>query len=112
AIVAATTGERAAAARRSVAGALAATATALEENAVRDAVAGVRRDLLFYSRTPERMAEVLGAFADRGEGGEAAQRFFAALDAVTVDSVRAALEGARAGTPVTVSVAPQRLVPN
>jgi predicted Zn-dependent peptidase len=112
AIVAATTGERAAAARRSVAGALAATATALEEDAVRDAVAGVRRDLLFYSRTPERMAEVLGAFADRGEGGEAAQRFFAALDAVTVDSVRAALEGARAGTPVTVSVAPQRLVPN
>jgi len=112
AIVAATTAERAAAARRSVAGALAATATALEEGAVRDAAAGVRRDLLFYSRTPERMAEVLGAFADRGEGGDAAQRFFAALDAVTVDSVRAALEGARGGTPVTVSVAPQRLVPN
>jgi predicted Zn-dependent peptidase len=112
AIVAATTGARAVAARRSVAGALAATATALDEAAVRDAAAGVRRDLLFYSRTPERMAEVLGAFADRGEGGDAAQRFFTALDAVTVDSVRAALEGARAGTPVVVSVAPQRLVPN
>ena len=112
AIVAATTGERAAAARRSVAGALAGTATALDAGAVRDAAAGVRRDLLFYSRTPERMAEVLGAFADRGAGGDAAQRFFAALDAVTVDSVRAALESARGGTPVTVSVAPQRLVPN
>jgi predicted Zn-dependent peptidase len=112
AIVAATTGARAAAARRSVAGALAAAAAALDEAAVRDAAAGVRRDLLFYSRTPERMAEVLGSFADRGEGADAAQRFFAALDAVTVDSVRAALEGARAGEPVTVSVAPQRLVPN
>lgn len=112
AIVAATTGARAAAARRSVAGALVGTATALDEAAVRDAAAGVRRDLLFYSRTPERMAEVLGAFADRGDGGDAAQRFFAALDAVTVDSVRAALEGAGGGTPVTVSVAPQRLVPN
>lgn len=112
AIVAATAGARAAAARRSVAGALEATATALEEAAVRDAAAGVRRDLLFYSRTPERMAEVLGAFADRGDGADAAQRFFAALDAVTVDSVRAALENARGGTPVTVSVAPQRLVPN
>jgi predicted Zn-dependent peptidase len=112
AIVAATTGERAATARRTVAGALAAAAQAVDDDAVRDAAAGVRRDLLFYARTPERMAEVLGAFADRGEGGDGAQRFFAGLDAVTADAVRAALRAAAEARPVTVGVAPQRLVPN
>lgn len=112
AIVAATPGPRAAAARRTVAGALAGTLEALDAEAVRDAVAGVRRDLLFYSRTPERMAEVLGAFADRGGEPDAAQRFFAALDGVTEASVRAVLEGVRASEAVTVGIAPQRLVPN
>ncbi len=112
AIVAATAGPRAAAGRRTVAGAVAATLDALDAQAVSDAVAGVRRDLLFYSRTPERMAEVLGAFADRGGEPDAAQRFFAALDGVTEASVRAALEGVRASEPVTVAIAPQRLVPN
>ncbi|CAA9346352.1 MAG: hypothetical protein AVDCRST_MAG68-3339 [uncultured Gemmatimonadetes bacterium] len=112
AIVVATPGPRAAAARRTVSGALATTLGALDAEAVRDAVAGVRRDLLFFSRTPERMAEVLGAFADRGGEPDAAQRFFAALDGVTEASVRAALEGVRASEPVTVGIAPQRLVPN
>jgi predicted Zn-dependent peptidase len=112
AIVAASPGPRAAAARRTVAGAVAATLDALDAAAVSDAVAGVRRDLLFFSRTPERMAEVLGAFADRGGEPDAAQRFFAALDRVTEASVRAVLEGVRASEPVTVAIAPQRLVPN
>jgi predicted Zn-dependent peptidase len=112
AIIVATPGERVATARRTVAGAVTATAGALDEAAVRDAAAGVSRDLLFYSRTPERMAEVLGAFADRGDSADAAQRFFAALDAVTVDSVRAALEAVAAGQASTVGVSPQRLVPN
>jgi predicted Zn-dependent peptidase len=112
AIVAATAGERAATARRTVAGAVAGTAAALDDEAVRDAAAGVRRDLLFYSRTPERMAQVLGAFADRGENADAAQRFFAALDAVTVNSVRAVLEAVGGRDAATVNVAPQRLVPN
>jgi predicted Zn-dependent peptidase len=112
AIVAASAGDRAATARRTIAGAVAATAEGLDAAAVRDAAAGVRRDLLFYSRTPERMAEVLGAFADRGENADAAQRFFAALDAVTVDSVRAVLEAVGGSGAATVAVAPQRLVPN
>jgi predicted Zn-dependent peptidase len=112
AIVVATQGPRAAAARRTVSGAVAGVLGALDEEAVRDAVAGVRRDLLFYSRTPERMAEVLGAFADRGGEPDAAQRFFAALDGVTEASVRAMLEGVRASQAVTVGIAPQRLVPN
>jgi predicted Zn-dependent peptidase len=99
-------------ARRTVAGAVAGTAAALDDEAVRDAAAGVRRDLLFYSRTPERMAEVIGAFADRGENADAAQRFFAALDAVTTDSVRAVLEAVGGRDAATVNVAPQRLVPN
>jgi hypothetical protein len=58
------------------------------------------------------MAEVLGAFADRGEQADAAQRFFAALDGVSVESVRAMLAALGEAESATVGVSPQRLVPN
>ena len=96
-------------ARPTVEGSLAALRDNLDERLVRDAAASVRREMLFFARTPERMADVIGAFADRGEGGDAAQRFYAAVDAVTEADVRAVLEQLLETEPATVEVAPQRL---
>ncbi|HEU0015359.1 MAG TPA: hypothetical protein VFQ45_16845 [Longimicrobium sp.] len=98
-------------ARRTVAGALATLRDNLDERLVRDAAAAVRRDLLFYARTPERMAEVLGAFADRGGQPDDAQRFFAALGRVTEEDVRALLEAMIAQEAAAIEVPPQRLDP-
>jgi predicted Zn-dependent peptidase len=54
------------------------------------------------------MADVVGAFADRGEGVDAAQRFFAAVDAVTADDVRELLERMIETDAVLVEVPAQR----
>ena len=96
-------------ARRTVEGSLTALRGTLDEALVRDAAAGVRREMLFFARTPERMADVLGAFADRGEEAGAAQRFYAAVAEVTVDDVRAVLDLLAETQPAAVEVAPQRL---
>jgi predicted Zn-dependent peptidase len=96
-------------ARRTVGGALASLSTSLNDAAARDAAAAVRRDLLFYARTPERMAELLGGFADRGAGSEAAQDYLTALDAVGEAEVRAVLERLQEQTAASVFVPPQRI---
>jgi predicted Zn-dependent peptidase len=96
-------------ARRTADAALATLGASVDEAAVRDAAAGVRREMLFYARTPERMAEVLGAFGDRGLPPDAAQRFFAAVEQVTVDDVRAVLDALAAEDAATVVVPAQRL---
>lgn len=109
ALVVATPDSLVATARRTAEGSLTALRDNLDETLVRDAAAGVRREMLFFSRTPERMADVVGAFADRGEGADAAQRFYAAVDAVTEADVRALLERLVEAEAVVVEVAPQRL---
>jgi predicted Zn-dependent peptidase len=109
ALVVATADSLVPAARRTAEGALANLRDNLDESLVRDAAAGVRREMLFFSRTPERMADVLGAFADRGEGADAAQRFYAAVGAVTEADVRALLERLIEEEAHVVEVAPQRL---
>lgn len=96
-------------ARGTVEGSLAALRDNLDEALVRDAAAGVRREMLFFARTPERMADVIGAFADRGEPGDAAQRFYAAVAAVTEEDVREVLALLLEQQPATVEVPPQRL---
>jgi predicted Zn-dependent peptidase len=110
--VVATPGARAATARRTVSGALAALDADLDPEAVQAAARAVRRDLLFFGRTPERMAEVIGSFADRTGESDAAQRFFGLLDRVDEETVRRVLSELRASEVVTLEVAPQRLVPN
>jgi len=65
--------------------------------------------MLFYARAPERMAELLGEFADRDTGPDAAQRYFAALDAVTADEVRAVLDRLQLAEPAKVYVPPQKI---
>ncbi|HEX2189311.1 MAG TPA: hypothetical protein VHG51_10460, partial [Longimicrobiaceae bacterium] len=76
---------------------------------VRDAAAGVRRDMLFYARRPERMADVVGQFIDREGDPDAAQRFYAAVEQVDEEAVRRVLEQLAERTPTTVDVPPQRL---
>jgi predicted Zn-dependent peptidase len=97
------------AARRTVGGALEAVGADVSPQSVADAARAVRRDMLFYSRTPERMAEIVGGFADRGDDPEAAQRYFARLEEVTEDEVRAVLELLAAQEPVVVEVPAQRI---
>jgi predicted Zn-dependent peptidase len=100
------------AARRAAGDALDALAAGLDSADVRRAAAGLRRDMLFYARTPERMVELLGQFADRtGERGAAAA-FYDALDRVDVDAVRAVLEALNVAQAVRVEVPPQKLKPN
>lgn len=109
ALVVATPDSLVATARRTVDGALTGIAPAVTDASVRAAAAGVRREMLFYARAPERMAELLGEFADRDTGPDAAQRYFAALDAVTTDDVRAVLDRLQQAEPARVYVPPQRI---
>jgi predicted Zn-dependent peptidase len=96
-------------ARRTVDGSLTNLRGTVDETLVRDAAASVRREMLFFARTPERMADVLGAFADRGEQAGAAQRFYAAVAEVTEADVRAVLDLLLETEPAVVEVPPQRL---
>lgn len=96
-------------ARRTVEGSLTGLRDNLDETLIRDAAASVRREMLFFARTPERMADVLGAFSDRGEAAGSAQRFYAAVAQVTEPDVRAVLELLLEEEPVIVEVPPQRL---
>lgn len=109
AVVVATPGTALPAARRALSGAVGALGRP-GADAVRGAAAAVRRDMLFHARTPERMAEVLGSFADRESGPDAAQAFYGALERVDADAVGAILAALAAGTAVTVEVPPQRIV--
>jgi predicted Zn-dependent peptidase len=111
ALVVATPDSLVPAARRTVTGALQTLGGNVSEEAVHAAASSVQREMLFYSRSPERMAELLGEFADRGGGRDAAQRYYAALGAVTEADVRRVLDQLGAADPGTVYVAPQRIPP-
>jgi predicted Zn-dependent peptidase len=88
-------------------GIVSAVAGELSEEEVRSAARALRHDMLFYSRTPERMAELVGQFIDRG--GEA-QEFFAELERVNAGDVRAVLRALADGTAVRVEIPPQKLL--
>jgi predicted Zn-dependent peptidase len=84
----------------------------LTDDAVAAAARAIRHDMLFYSRTPDRMAEVLGHFIDRGGDAASAQAFYAELDRVRADDVRAVLREVTAGTAIRVEIPPQKLLVN
>lgn len=69
----------------------------------------IRRDMLFYSRSPDRMAELIGQFVDREADPGAADRFYAALDGIDDEDVREVLEQLIERTPARVEIAPQVL---
>lgn len=78
--------------------------------AASSAAKAIRHDMLFYSRTPDRMAEVLGQFIDRGGDAGSAQRFYAELAAVDADDVREVLRYLIAAQAVRVEIPPQELI--
>ena len=91
-----------------------AVGTLLEEVETRDvtqAAATIRREMLFYSRTPDRMAEVIGQFIDRDGDANGTERFYADLDRLRVADVREVLETILERTPARVEVPPQLLRP-
>lgn len=76
---------------------------------VSSAATAIRRDMLFYSRSPDRMAELIGQFVDREGDPGAAERFYAALDAIDDEDVRDVLERLIERSPARVEIAPQVL---
>jgi predicted Zn-dependent peptidase len=98
-------------ARRTVGGALESLRDRVDDRAVDQAAAAVRRDMLFFARTPERMAEVLGGFADRGGAPDAAQRFYAEVERVTARDVNAVLAAFLAQRAAAAEVPPQVVAP-
>lgn len=96
-------------ARRSLGTALTALQQNLSARAVRDAATAVRREMLSYARTPDRMAELVGSFADRTGAPDALQRFFDDLDRVELADVEAVVEQLAERTPARIDVPPQAL---
>lgn len=82
---------------------------ALVPDQVRAASAAIRRDMLFFARTPGNMASVVGRFVDRGGDPLDAQEFYSRLEAVDEDDVRRVLEQLAESTPVRLDVPPQEL---
>ena len=69
-----------AAANRSLDSAISTLRRELNFLRVVNAATAIRREMLFYSRTPDRMAEVIGTFVDRDGNPDATELFFAGLD--------------------------------
>lgn len=79
------------------------------DEAVASAARAIRHDMLFYSRTPDRMAEVVGHFIDRGGDAESAQRFYAELAEVDAADVRTVLRHLTESPAVRVEIPPQEI---
>lgn len=101
--------EAVAQARAALGRALSDATASLSSRGVAAAASGLRREMLFYSRTPDRMAEVLGRFSDRRGDPEAAQRFYSELEEVTVRDAEHVLDELAARGPITAEVPPQTL---
>ena len=112
ALVVATPGPGLGAAERELGTAVATVRGRLSGDQVRAAATSIRRDILFFARTPDRMADVLGTFSDRGGDPDAAQRFLRDLGAVDEAQVAAVLAHFLQHTPVQVRIDPQKLPEN
>ena len=75
------------------------------------AAEAIRRELLFYSRTPDRMAEVIGQFVDREGDPNATELFYGSLAALDDRDVRRVLESLLERTPARIEISPQALQP-
>lgn len=76
-----------------------------------EAATAARHEMLFFARTPNRMAEVIGSFVDREGDPGATERFFDALLAIDDRDVRAVLESIEDQTPARAELPPQVLRP-
>lgn len=110
ALIAALPGNQLPAARNAMRSAVSGAADSVTEAQVGAAARAIRRDLLFYSRTPERMAGLIGQFSDRTGNADEVQLFYDRLQGVTAREVRAALASLAEQTPVGLEIPPQRLM--
>jgi predicted Zn-dependent peptidase len=97
------------AARRALGTALTTLQQEVTELQVYDAATALRREMLHISRTPERMADVVGSFADRTGDPNASQRFYTDLRGVTRDDIERVLGALTGFTPARVDIPPQPL---
>lgn len=95
--------------RRAIGTALAAARADLSPARVALAARSIRREMLFYSRTPDRMADVIGGFTDRSGDPDSADRFYGALERVTADEVGRAMDRLLERSPIRSELSPQRL---
>jgi predicted Zn-dependent peptidase len=98
-------------AQRALQTALSRAEATLTASQVFEAAKAIRREMLFFARTPERMAEVLGQFTDRGGDPDAAQTFYTALERVGEEEVEEVLRTLLERTPVRLEIPPQKLTP-
>ena len=98
-------------ARRTVSTAITTLLPSIDFLSVSEAATLIRREVLFYSRTPDRMADLLGLFVDRGGDPNAADIFYDALDAVDDKGVRDVLQKLSTRTPARIEISPQILRP-
>lgn len=110
-LIAAVPGPELAAARRALDTAVGSLSRNLDFLSVLGTATTLRREMLFYARTPQRMAEVIGQFIDRGGDADATERFFTALDRLDDRDVRQVLEALEDQTPARVEIPPQVLQP-
>lgn len=85
--------------------------TRITDRSVSEAARSLRREMLFYARTPDRMAEVLGRFSDRSGDPDAADAFYARLQEVDLDAVRGVLQHMVDHTPARVEIEAPRPKP-
>lgn len=100
-----------AAARRALGAAVGALLEDVDFLRVTAAATAARREMLFYSRTPDRMAELVGLFVDREGDPDATERFYVALDRLDDRDIRRVLERLIERTPARVEIPPQALQP-
>jgi predicted Zn-dependent peptidase len=82
---------------------------ALDDEQIRVVATEIQREMLFASRTPERMAEIVGQFVDRSRDPNAAQQFYTRLARVNEREVRRVLTAMMVSPPQQVEVPAQVL---
>ncbi len=81
----------------------------LEDETVREAGLALRREMLFSSRTPDRMAALIGGFADRTGSADGANRFHGRLREIRRADVEEALREMIESEQVRIDLPPQPL---
>lgn len=79
----------------------------LDGDQIRTIATEIQREMLFASRTPDRMADIIGQFVDRERNPNAAQQFYAGLDRVNERDVRRVLTAMLVSSPQQVDVPAQ-----
>ena len=108
-VIAATSGTRPATLAAPVAATLASLEGDVDPDRVSAEATRLRHEVLFSSRTPERMAEILGQFMDRTGDPNAAQQYYARLDRVNARDVRRVFAAMLASPPEQIDIPAQVL---